>query len=155
MSSNDMIAQMNAGSRLYARAKKRMPGGTQLLSKRPEMFLPGEWPSYYDSAKGAVVRDLDGREYVDMTLMGIGSCVLGYADQEVDDAARAAIAKGVMCTLNAPEEAELAELLCELHPWAQMVRFAMSVIGRTRRPAMWIGSSAASSMAFGFALASK
>ena len=58
--------------------------------------------------------------------MGIGACVLGYADSEVDEAVKGAIDKGVMCTLNAPEEVELAELLCELHPWAQMVRYAKS-----------------------------
>ena len=112
-----------AGPRLYAKARKLMPGGTQLLSKRPEMFLPEQWPSYYSKAKGARVWDLDGREYLDMSYCGIGSTVLGYADPDVDAAVQAAIAGGSMCTLNCAEEVELAELLCELHPWADMVRF--------------------------------
>lgn len=112
------------GQELYKRAKQLIPGGTQLLSKRPEMFLPEQWPAYYSRAKGVSVWDLDGRELIDMSLMGIGACVLGYADDDVDAAARAAIGAGVMCTLNAPEEVELAELLCELHPWAEMVRYA-------------------------------
>lgn len=112
------------GPALYVKAKKLIPGGTQLLSKRPEMFLPDLWPSYYASAKGVEVRDLDGRTFIDMSIMGVGACVLGYADPEVDAAAKAAIDRGVQCSLNAPEEVELAELLCELHPWAQMGRYA-------------------------------
>jgi glutamate-1-semialdehyde 2,1-aminomutase len=67
---------------------------------------------------------MDGHVYVDMSIMGVGACVLGYADPDVDAAVKTAIDDGSMCTLNAPEEVELAELLCELHPWAQMVRYA-------------------------------
>ena len=112
------------GQDLYKRAKRRIPGGTQLLSKRPEMFLPERWPSYYAKARGVEVVDLDGNTYIDMSIMGVGACVLGYADPDVDRAAKEAIDSGTMCTLNAPEEVELAELLCELHPWADMVRYA-------------------------------
>ncbi len=112
------------GQILYQKAKKLIPGGTQLLSKRPEMFLPEQWPSYYAQAHGVEVVDLDGNAYTDMSVMGIGACVLGYADPEVDAAVKAAVDRGSTCTLNAPEEVELAELLCELHPWAQMVRYA-------------------------------
>ncbi len=112
------------GQSLYKRAKTLIPGGTQLLSKRPEMFLPDLWPSYYRSAKGVEVTDLDGNVYVDMSLMGVGACILGYADPEVDQAVKTAVDNGVMCSLNAPEEVELAELLCQLHPWAGMVRYA-------------------------------
>ncbi len=115
---------MRRGPQLYRKAKTLIPGGTQLLSKRPEMFLPDHWPAYYRAARGIEVIDLDGRTYRDMSLMGIGACALGYADPEVDDAVKQAVDRGVMCTLNAPEEVELAELLCTLHPWAQMVRYA-------------------------------
>lgn len=115
---------MAKGQALYERAKEIIPGGTQLLSKRPEMFLPDQWPSYYSRAKGCEVWDLDGNHYYDMSLMGVGSNVLGYAYEPVDDAAKHAIDCGGMCTLNAPEEVELAELLLELHPWADMVRYA-------------------------------
>ena len=112
------------GQSLYRKARRRIPGGTQLLSKRPELLLPEQWPSYYSRAKGCEVWDLDGQKYTDMSYMGIGACILGYADTHVDDAVRAAIEAGSMCTLNCPEEMELADLLCELHPWADMVRFA-------------------------------
>lgn len=115
---------MGKSQELYEKAKKIIPGGTQLLSKRPEMHLPGLWPAYYKSAKGCYVTDLDGNTYCDMSFMGIGANVLGYCDEDVDRAVIDAVNHGSMCTLNAPEEVELAELLLELHPWADMVRYA-------------------------------
>lgn len=115
---------MREGQKLYERAKEIIPGGTQLLSKRPEMWLPENWPSYYSKAKGCEVWDLDGNHYYDFSIMGVGANVLGYAFDEVDVAAKEAIECGGMCTLNAPEEVKLAESLLELHPWASMVRYA-------------------------------
>ena len=115
---------MGKGQALYKRAKEIIPGGTQLLSKRPEMFLPEQWPAYYSRAKGCEVWDLENNHYYDMSLMGVGANVLGYAYEPVDQAAKEAIDRGGMCTLNAPEEVELAELLLALHPWADMVRYA-------------------------------
>lgn len=110
---------MNAtGQQLYTRARTRIPGGTQLLSKRPEMFLPDQWPSYYSKAKGAEVWDIDGNKFIDMSISGIGACILGYADSDVDAVIKKAIDLGTMCTLNCPEEVKLADLLCRLHPWA-------------------------------------
>jgi glutamate-1-semialdehyde 2,1-aminomutase len=113
-----------SGAEYYAKARRLIPGGTQLLSKRPEMFLPERWPSYYSKAKGIEVTGLDGERFLDMSIMGVGACVLGYADPDVDAAAHAAIDAGVMCTLNAPEEVTLAEQLIRLHPWAEKVRYA-------------------------------
>ena len=115
---------MGLSQDLYKKAKEIIPGGTQLLSKRPEMFLPDLWPAYYKKAKGCEIWDLDGKKYVDMSHMGIGSCILGYADSDVDSAVKDAINKGSMATLNAPEEVELAEKMIQLHPWAGMVRYA-------------------------------
>ncbi|HLC76274.1 MAG TPA: aminotransferase class III-fold pyridoxal phosphate-dependent enzyme [Candidatus Peribacterales bacterium] len=129
------------GQNLYDKAKKLIPTGTQLLSKRPERFLPSGWPSYYDHAKGVEVWDLDGNKYIDMSISAVGSCILGVADSDVDAAAIDAIKRGSMSTLNAPEEVELAELLIELHPWAEMVRYtrtggeAMAVAIRIARAA--------------------
>ena len=115
---------MAIGQQLYLKAKKRIPGGTQLLSKRPEMFLPEQWPSYYSKVKGVEVWDLDGDRFIDMSHNAVGACILGAADPEVDAAVKRAIEAGTMSTLNCPEEVELAELLCDLHPWAEMVRYA-------------------------------
>jgi glutamate-1-semialdehyde 2,1-aminomutase len=97
---------------------------TQLLSKRPDMFAPGVWPGYYLRAKGVQVWDLDGNCYVDMSISGIGANILGYADPDVDVAVIAAIEAGSSCSLNCAEEVDLADLLCELHPWAEKARFA-------------------------------
>jgi glutamate-1-semialdehyde 2,1-aminomutase len=115
---------LGAGQELYRRAKRLIPGGTQLLSKRPEMFLPDQWPAYYRRAKGVSVWDLDDVVYTDMTTNAVGSCPLGFADDDVNARVLEAVAAGSMATLNCAEEVELAELLCELHPWAQMCRFA-------------------------------
>ena len=51
---------MTKTQELYMRAKRRMPGGVGLLSKRPEMFAPGRWPGYAARAKGCEIWDLDG-----------------------------------------------------------------------------------------------
>lgn len=119
-------AQMGTGQKLWKRAKRVIPGGNMLLSKRAEMFLPDQWPAYFSKAKGCKVWDLDGKEYIDMSIMGIGTNTLGYGHPEVDDAVRRTIDAGNMSTLNCPEEVYLAEKLVELHPWADMVRFARS-----------------------------
>jgi len=132
---------MGKGQNLYKKAKRLIPGGTQLLSKRPEQLLPDLWPAYYSKAKGCEVWDLDGKKYIDMSFMGIGACTLGYADPDVDAAVIERVKMGNMTTLNCPEEVELAEKLIELHPWAEMVRYArgggdgMSVAVRIARAA--------------------
>ena len=108
----------------YRQAKTRIPGGTQLLSKRPEMFAPNVWPAYFREARGCEVIDTDGNRYLDFSYNGIGSCLLGYRDPEVTAAVRRRLNLGAMSTLNPPEELELAERLCELHPWAEAARFA-------------------------------
>ena len=111
---------------MQRKAKEFIPGMTQLLSKRPDMFSLGVWPGYYSRAKGCIIWDLDGNEYTDMSISGIGANILGYADDEVDDMVVEAIRNGSSSSLNCAEEVELAELLCELHPWASMARFTRS-----------------------------
>ena len=117
---------MGKSQNLYKQAKKLIPGGTQLLSKRPEQFLPEYWPAYYSKAKGCEVWDLDGKKYTDMNYMGIGSCTIGYANEQVNRAVKKAIDSGSMTTLNVPEEVELAKVMIGLHPWADMIRYARS-----------------------------
>lgn len=113
----------NSGLKLWGEAKKIIPGGSQLFGKRVEVALPDQWPAYYKKAKGVEIWDLDGNKYIDMSHMGIGCCVLGYADPNVNKAVKKAVDLGAMGTLNCPEEVELAKVLLELHPWAQMVRY--------------------------------
>jgi glutamate-1-semialdehyde 2,1-aminomutase len=119
-----MTIDISRSFALQERAKARIPGLTQLLSKRPDRFSYGVWPGYFSRAEGAFIWDLDGNRYLDMSIGGIGATVLGYQDADVDGAVREAIGRGVASSLNCPEEVELADLLCELHPWADMVRFA-------------------------------
>lgn len=119
-------AAMSKGQKLWKRAKKVIPGGNMLLSKRAEMFLPEHWPAYFSKAKGCQVWDLDGKQYTDMSIMGIGTNTLGYGHPEVDEVVMKTVIDGNMSTLNCPEEVYLAEKLIDLHPWADMVRFARS-----------------------------
>ena len=107
------------GQELYIKAKKLIPGGTSLLSKRPEQLLPENWPSYYSKSKGCHIWDLDGKEYIDCSMMGIGTNTLGYANDAVDEAVMKVVRDGNMTTWNCPEEVYLAEKLIEMNqPWA-------------------------------------
>ena len=117
---------MGRGQKLYKRAKQIIPGGNMLLSKRPEMFLPEMWPSYFSKSSGCNVWDLDNKKYFDMSLMGVGTNILGYGNKEVDKAVLNNIKAGNMSTLNCPEEVYLAERLIDMHDWADMARFARS-----------------------------
>jgi glutamate-1-semialdehyde 2,1-aminomutase len=134
-------ASMGEGQKLWRRAKRVIPGGNMLLSKRPEMFLPDQWPAYFSRARGCRVWDLNGRELIDMSIMGIGTNLLGYGHPEVDSAVAATVTAGNMSTLNCPEEVWLAERLVALHPWAEMVRFARSG-GEANAIAIRIGRAA-------------
>ena len=104
------------------RAKKLF--GNMLLSKRPELYLPGKWPTYFSRAKGCHIWDLEGNEYIDMSIMGIGTNLLGYGHEEIDNEVRKVISQGNMSTLNCPEEVLLAEKLIDIHKWAQKVSCA-------------------------------
>lgn len=117
-------AIMNTGSKIYKRAKRVIPGGNMLLSKRPEMFLQEGWPSYYSRAKGCEIWDLDNNSYLDMSIMGIGTNTLGYAYSPVDEAVKKCVDSSNMSTFNCPEEVYLAEKLIEMHPWADSAKFA-------------------------------
>ena len=117
-------ASMSTGQKLYTRAKAIIPGGTMLLSKRPEMFLPNKWPSYFQRASGCMIWDLDDNELLDMSIMGIGTNTLGYGCAEVDEAVHRAVRNGNLSTLNCPEEVWLAEELLKINRWAGGVRFA-------------------------------
>ena len=123
----------------YREAKTLIPGGTQLLSKRPELFAPEQWPAYYEEARGCEVIDTQGRRFIDMSTGGILACILGYADPDVNAAVMRRVRQGSMTSLQTFDEVELARQLVEIHPWAAMARFtrtggeAMAVAVRTAR----------------------
>ena len=117
---------MNKGQKLLRKAKKIIPGGNQLLSKRSEMFLPGLWPAYYKKAKGCKVWDLNNKVYYDFAGMGVTSCVLGYSNDDVNKSLIKGLKNGSMCTLNATEEVDLAKELLRIHKWSGMAKFCKS-----------------------------
>ena len=111
-------------SDVWVYAKTIIPGGGELISKKAERFLPGQWPSYYHKAKGYNVWDLNNKKYVDFAQMGVGSCIHGYANSKINKKVIRSIRKGSMSSLNSYEELELAERLIQLHPYSSMARFA-------------------------------
>jgi glutamate-1-semialdehyde 2,1-aminomutase len=115
---------LNLGQKMWKRAKNVIPGGTMLFSKNPDLFLPNFWPAYFEKTKGCNIWDLKGRKYFDLSMMGVGTNILGYSRKEIDDAVRKVINKGNMSTLNSIDEILLAEKLIQMHPWAGKVRFA-------------------------------
>jgi glutamate-1-semialdehyde 2,1-aminomutase len=117
---------MSTGSELWNKAKTLIPGGSMLLSKRAEMYLPAGWPAYFSRTQGCTVWDLDDKPYLDVGLMGVGTNILGYSHPKVDEAVMRTVKNGNLSTLNAPEEVYLAEALIALHPWAGMARFTRS-----------------------------
>ena len=118
--------KMSSGQKFWIRANNVIPGGSMLLSKNSDVFLPKQWPSYFIKSKGCNIWDLDGRKLVDTCLMGIGTNILGYGEKNIDRAVNDTIKKGVMSTLNCPEEVLLAEKLVKMHPWSSMVKFTRS-----------------------------
>ena len=111
------------GPELWSAARGKISGGTGLLSKRAEMFDPATWPSYFSRCSGAHIWDTNGRRYLDFT-GGVGAILLGHADPDVNAAVHRRVSLGSYCTLASPDEVALADLLLELHPWAQRVRYA-------------------------------
>ena len=130
------------GQKLWDKAKTIIPGGNMLLSKRSEQFLPEIWPSYFSKAKGCEIWDLDNKRYLDLSIMAIGTNILGYGNEEVDNEVRRIIKNGNMSSLNCPEEVHLAEKLIEMHPWADMVKYARTG-GEANAIAVRIARSAA------------
>jgi len=111
--------------KLWERAKTIIPGGNMLISKRPELFLPLGWPTYFTKAKGIKIWS-EKKIYQDFCSMGVGTNLLGYGDSRVNEAVKKIIKNGNMSTLNAVEDIKLAEKLLQIHDWADMAKFARS-----------------------------
>ncbi len=107
---------------LWERAIKVIPRGTQTLSKGPDQFVDGVAPKYLVRGKGCHVWDVDGNEYIDYP-MALGPITLGYDYPAVVEAVIKQLKDGNTFTLMHPLEVELAELLVEIIPCAEMVRF--------------------------------
>jgi glutamate-1-semialdehyde 2,1-aminomutase len=107
---------------LLARARKTIPLGAQTFSKSITQYPLGVSPYFAERAKGSRLWDADGNEYIDF-INALASVTLGYCDPDVDGAVRAQLEKGTIYSLSHVLEAEVAEMICDMVPCAEMVRF--------------------------------
>lgn len=108
---------------LHARAAGLIPAFTQTLAKGPGQYVNGVAPKYAAKGRGCRIWDVDGNEYIDYN-MGIGPLILGYAYEPVDAAIRRQLEDGITFSLMHPLEVEVAELIREVVPCAESVRFS-------------------------------
>ncbi|MBU3741499.1 MAG: aminotransferase class III-fold pyridoxal phosphate-dependent enzyme [Candidatus Kapabacteria bacterium] len=114
---------IDVSTSLLHRARAVIPCATQTLAKGPAQYVEGIAPNYLQRGKGSHVWDVDGNEYIDCT-MAVGPISLGYAFDEVDDAIRAQLEDGITFSLMHPLEVEVAELVREVVPNVEAVRFS-------------------------------
>ena len=117
-------SSLQKGQKLWVRAKDIIAGNNMLFSKKSELFLPKYWPAYYKKTKGCEITDLNGNKYYDLSLMGVGTNILGYSNKQVDKKVMQVVKSGNMSTLNNPDEVTLAEMLLDINKWADQVKFA-------------------------------
>ena len=108
--------KINMGQKYWNEAKKIIPGGTMLFSKNPDLYLPKKWPAYFLKAKDIYIWDLEGKKYIDLATMGVGTNILGYANSEVNQEVIKTIKKSNISTLNSVEEIKLTKILLEISP---------------------------------------
>ena len=116
--------QIKNSNKFWKQAKMYIPGGNMILSKRPEMMAPENWPAYYRKAKGCIIEDIDGNKYYDLSLMGVGTNLIGYNNKIINKKVLSVIKNGNISSLNNLHELNLAKLLVKIHPWAHKVKFA-------------------------------
>jgi glutamate-1-semialdehyde 2,1-aminomutase len=118
-----MSIRYKCSEELLERALRTIPLGSQTFSKSMTQLPYGVSPFFVERADGAKFWDVDGNEYIDFT-NALASVMLGYKDAEVDSAVRKQMEKGVSFSLPHQLEMEVAEILVELIPCAEKVRFA-------------------------------
>ena len=104
--------------------KDNVLNGGMLLSKRPDQFLPVGWPTFYSKAKGCFIWDLKNKKYLDFSLMGVGTNILGYSNKRINRDVIKSIHKGSMSTLNSGLDKLLADKLIRLHSWSEIAAFS-------------------------------
>lgn len=107
---------------LFERASSVIPGCAQTFSKGYNQYVFGVSPIFLERGKGCRVWDVDGNEYIDY-VQGLLPNILGYANDDVNQAAFDQYARGHSFSLPHPLELELADRLIEMIPCAEMVRF--------------------------------
>ncbi len=117
-------SKLSKGQKLWIKSQNLISGGNMFFSKNPNNFLPNLWPTYFNKSKKCFVWDISNRKYLDMSLMGVGTNILGYSNPKVDKKVFETIKKGNMSTLNCPEEVEFSEHLLSINPWGNKVKLA-------------------------------
>lgn len=120
---NENYPDITESNKLYERSKGLIPAFTQTLAKGPAQYVNGVAPKYLKKGKNAHVWDVDGNEYIDLN-MAIGPLSLGYAIPEIDQAIKDQLESGITFSLMHPLEVEVAELIREVVPNAQSVRYS-------------------------------
>ena len=109
---------------IWKKAKKIIPGGNMLISKRPPKFIEKSYPIYFKKCKNSFVWDINNKKYLDMYLMGVGTNILGYNNSSVNNAVKKVIDNGISSSLNSVEDLKLSEELLKINKWADMVKLA-------------------------------
>jgi glutamate-1-semialdehyde 2,1-aminomutase len=120
---NEQYPIITKSDELYARALGLIPAVTQTLAKGPGQYIKGVAPKYLRRGKGAYVWDVDGNQFLDYT-MGVGPLSLGYCYDAVDAAIKRQLDDGITFSMMHPLEVEVAELIREVIPNAESVRFS-------------------------------
>jgi len=107
---------------LWQRAKQVLAGGPATLSKHPSRFAYGVSPIFLESGDGYMVTDVDGNRFIDM-IGALGPVLLGYGNHKVDETVMQQVRKGASFSLPHRLEVLVAELLCDMIPCAEQVRF--------------------------------
>ena len=114
---------LSKSEKMWSRAIRVIPGGNSMVSKNPNMFVPNKWPTYFTKAKGCYVWDLDKRKYTDISLMGVGTNILGYSNSKIDKKVLQIVKAGNISSLNSYEDVLLAEKILSFYAWADKVLF--------------------------------
>lgn len=121
--SNSSYPLITKSDEYYARALGLIPALTQTLAKGPGQYVKGVAPKYLQRGKGSHVWDVDGNEYIDYN-MAIGPLSLGYCYERIDNAIKAQLDEGITFSMMHPLEVEVAELIREVVPNAEMIRYS-------------------------------
>ncbi|HYI00030.1 myxochelin B biosynthesis transaminase MxcL [Hyalangium sp.] len=114
--------RLDRSNHLLAEASRLVPGVTQSMMKRPEQFAPGAFPVFLAKGQGALVADVDGQQYIDF-ICGLGANMLGHNHPAVVESIRQHLEEGVLHSLPTPVEVSAAQVLVDIIPGAEMVRF--------------------------------
>lgn len=120
---NEHYPAITESGHLYARLQQLIPAGTQTLAKGMTQYVKGVAPAFLKKGRGSHVWDLDGNEYIDYT-MAVGPLSLGYTYPAVDQAIKDQLADGITFSLVHPLEVEVAELISQVVPNTESVRYS-------------------------------